>query len=98
MTACRKTVQTLGRTVAQLAATVDELLTISVERGALDDAGTRSRLAAVMRPKVVAAPPNAAVNATAKPPAMVRCVKCRTSIALAYSNMTEHGATCDRCV
>lgn len=38
-------VQTLGRTVARLAATVDELITILVERGALEDASTRSRLA-----------------------------------------------------
>ena len=92
-------VQTLGRSVAKLAATVDELITILVERGALDDASTRSRLADVMRAKVTAAAPGAtAAGQAAKPQAMVRCVKCGTSIPLAYSNMTEHGATCDRCV
>ena len=92
-------IQALRRNVAKLAATVDELIMILVERGALDDAATRSRLADVMRAKVTAAAPGAtAAGQQAKPQATVRCVKCGTSIPLAYSNMTEHGATCDRCV
>ncbi len=91
-------IQALRRNVAKLAATVDELIMILVERGALDDAATRSRLADVMRAKVVAAPGATADAQQAKPQATVRCVKCGTSIPLAYSNMTEHGATCDRCV
>lgn len=94
--ALRERLQTMELRFAKLTATVDELMTMLVERGALDDAATRVRIANVMKPRQVATASNQ--GAATKTQAMVRCAKCGASIPLSRSNMTEHGTVCDACV
>jgi hypothetical protein len=89
--ALRARLQSMEQRFAKLTATVDELMSMLVERGALDDAATRARIAKAMKPRQVA-------STGAAPQAMVRCADCGSSLPIARSNMIEHGTVCDACV